>query len=56
MIVKTGDGKILGVVKDEDEHVDDQKTRKALDKITSESENFSRNGNNTESTTEAENK
>lgn len=53
MIVKTGDGKILEVIKD-DPKMDDKKTRKALDEVkkaTQESlaENLSKDGNKSES-------
>ena len=56
MLIKTGDGKIIGVVKSDDDSVDDKKTRKALDSVLLDSENLKKNSNNSESTSEADNK
>lgn len=50
MLIKTGDGKILDVIKDNDDKLDDDKTRKAL----RVAKNLVEDGNKTESTVEAE--
>lgn len=52
MLVKIGDGKILDVIKAEDERLNDDKTRKALQAA----KNLIEDGNKTESTVEAEKK
>lgn len=50
MLIKRGDGKILDVIKESDERLDDDKTRKALQVA----KNIVEDGNKTESTIEAE--
>lgn len=52
MLVKRGDGKILDVIKEGDERLDDDKARKAL----SAAKNSVEDGNKTDSTVEAEKK
>jgi len=52
MLVKRGDGKILDVIKESDERLDDNKARKALQVA----KNIAEDGNKIDSTIEAEKK
>ncbi len=52
MLVKRGNGMILDVIKEEDETVDDDKARKALQAA----KNLVEDGNKTDSSVEAEKK